>query len=142
MIKKHASAVWNGTIREGGGKVSTQSGVLDNVRYGFNKRFGDEPGTNPEELAGAAHASCFAMALSLQLEEAGMVAEELSVTSTISLDKDPDGFAIKKAHLALEAKIPDADEDKFQEAAAAAKAGCPISKLFAGTEITLEAKLV
>ncbi|GAA6149060.1 osmotically inducible protein OsmC [Pseudooceanicola nitratireducens] len=142
MIKKHGSAIWTGTIREGSGKVNTQSGVLSNVRYGFNKRFGDEPGTNPEELAGAAHASCFAMALSLQLENAGMEAEELDATSTVYLDKEADGFAIKKVHLDLKARIPGADEEKFQEAAAAAKAGCPISKLFAGAEITLDAKLV
>jgi len=141
MIKKYGSAIWNGTIKDGGGKVSTESGVLNDVRYGFNKRFGDEPGTNPEELIGAAHASCFAMALSLQLEEAGMVADELDAKSTVYLDKEADGFAVKKVHLDLTAKIPDADEDKFQDAAKAAKAGCPISKLLAGAEITLDAKL-
>lgn len=142
MIKKYGSATWNGTIKGGSGTVSTQSGSLENAQYGFNKRFEDEPGTNPEELAGAAHASCFAMALSLQLEQAGMEAEELNATSTIYLDKDGDGFAIKKAHLDLSAKIPGADEAKFKEAAEAAKAGCPISKLFAGAEITLDARLV
>jgi osmotically inducible protein OsmC len=142
MIKKHGSAIWNGSIREGSGTVSTQSGVLDGAQYGFKKRFEDEPGTNPEELVGAAHASCFAMALSLQLEEAGMIADELSARSTVFLDKDDDGFSVKKVHLDLTAKIPDADEAKFQEAAAAAKAGCPISKLLAGAEITLDAKLI
>ena len=141
MIKKHGSAIWNGTIKGGSGTVSTESGVLDKAQYGFKKRFEDEPGTNPEELIGAAHASCFAMALSLQLEEAGMVADELSAKSTVYLDKDDDGFAVKKVHLDLTAKIPDADEAKFQEAAAAAKAGCPISKLLAGAEITLDAQL-
>ncbi|WP_136635454.1 OsmC family protein [Pseudooceanicola onchidii] len=141
MIKKHGSAIWNGTIKGGSGIVSTQSGVLDKAQYGFNKRFGDEPGTNPEELIGAAHASCFAMALSLQLEEHGMVAYELSAKSTVFLDKDDDGFSVKKVHLDLTAKIPDADEAKFQEAAKAAKEGCPISKLLAGAEITLDAKL-
>jgi osmotically inducible protein OsmC len=142
MIKKHGSAIWNGSIREGSGTVSTQSGVLDGAQYGFKKRFEDEPGTNPEELVGAAHASCFAMALSLQLEEAGMIADELSARSTVFLDKDDGGFSVKKVHLELTAKIPDADEAKFQEAAAAAKAGCPISKLLAGADITLDAKLI
>lgn len=141
MIKKFGTAQWSGTIKEGGGKVSTESGVLSDVRYGFNKRFGDEPGTNPEELIGAAHASCFAMALSLQLEEAGMVADELDAKSTVYLDKETDGFAVKKVHLDLTATIPDADEDAFQKAAKAAKEGCPISKLLAGAEITLDAKL-
>lgn len=142
MIEKYGSAVWSGTIKGGSGKVATESGVLDNVRYGFTQRFEGEPGTNPEELAGAAHAACFAMALSLQLEQAGMEAEELSARSTVSLDKDGEGFAIKKVHLDLDAKIPGADEAKFKEAAEAAKAGCPISKLFAGADITLDAKLV
>ena len=131
MIKKHGSAVWNGTIKGGSGTVSTQSGVLKGAQYGFKKRFEDEPGTNPEELA-----------LSLQLEQAGMEAEELAATSTVFLDKEGDGFAIKKVHLDLSAKIPGADEAAFRKAAEAAKAGCPISKLFAGAEITLDAKLV
>lgn len=141
MIKKHGSAVWNGTIKGGSGVVSTQSGVLDKAQYGFNKRFGDEPGTNPEELIGAAHASCFAMALSLQLEQAGMVADELSAKSTVYLDKTDDGFTVTKVHLDLSARIPDADAAAFQKAAQAAKEGCPISKLLAGAEITLDAKL-
>lgn len=142
MIKKHGSAIWSGTIKDGGGTVSTESGVLDKAQYGFNKRFEGEPGTNPEELIGAAHASCFAMALSGQLEAAGMVADSLDATSTVYLEKTDDGFHVPKVHLTLEAKIPDADEAKFQEAAANAKAGCPISKLLAGAEITLDAKLV
>lgn len=141
MIKKFGTAQWSGTIKDGGGKVSTESGVMKDVRYGFNKRFADEPGTNPEELIGAAHASCFAMALSLQLEEHGMVADELDAKSTVYLDKETDGFAVKKVHLDLTATIPDADEDAFQQAAKAAKEGCPISKLLAGAEITLDAKL-
>ena len=141
MIKKHGSAIWNGTIKGGSGKVSTESGVLDNAPYGFMQRFEDEKGTNPEELAGAAHAACFSMALSLQLEQAGMEAEEISTKATVSLDKVEGGFEISKVHLDLTAKIPGADEAKFQEAAANAKAGCPISKLFKGAEITLDAKL-
>ncbi|GGE26190.1 peroxiredoxin [Primorskyibacter flagellatus] len=141
MIKKHGSAIWNGTIKGGSGKVSTESGVLDNAPYGFKQRFEGEKGTNPEELAGAAHAACFSMALSLQLEQAGMEAEEISTKATVSLDKVEGGFEISKVHLDLTAKIPGADEAKFQEAAANAKAGCPISKLFKGAEITLDAKL-
>lgn len=142
MIKKRGSAIWNGTIKGGGGTVSTQSGVLDKAQYGFNKRFEDEPGTNPEELIGAAHASCFAMALSLQLEQAGMEADELDATSTVYLEQTDGGFHIPKVHLDLKAKIPGADEAKFHEAAKAAKEGCPISKLLAGAEITMDATLV
>ena len=141
MIKKFGSAIWNGTIKGGSGTVSTESGVLDKAQYGFKQRFEGEPGTNPEELAGAAHAACFSMALSLQLEQAGMEAEEISTKATVSLDKVEGGFEISKVHLDLTAKIPGADEAKFQEAAANAKAGCPISKLFKGAEITLDAKL-
>ena len=141
MIKKFGSAIWNGTIKGGSGIVSTESGVLDKAQYGFKQRFEGEPGTNPEELAGAAHAACFSMALSLQLEQAGMEAEEISTKATVSLDKVEGGFEISKVHLDLTAKIPGADEAKFQEAAANAKAGCPISKLFKGAEITLDAKL-
>ncbi len=141
MIKKHGSAIWNGTIKGGSGTVSTESGAMDKVQYGFKQRFEGEPGTNPEELAGAAHAACFSMALSLQLEEAGMEAEEIATKATVALDQIEGGFEIKSVHLELSARIPGADEAKFKEAAEAAKAGCPISKLFKGAEITLDAKL-
>nr|WP_040609543.1 OsmC family protein [Pseudooceanicola batsensis] len=140
-MKKHGSAIWNGTIKGGSGMVSTESGALDKQPYGFKQRFEGEPGTNPEELAGAAHAACFSMALSLQLEQAGMEAEEISTKATVSMDKVEDGFEIMSIHLDLTAKIPDVEEAKFKEAAENAKAGCPMSKLFKGAEITLDAKL-
>ncbi|KGM48754.1 peroxiredoxin OsmC [Pseudooceanicola atlanticus] len=140
-MKKFGSAIWNGTIKGGSGIVSTESGVLDKAQYGFKQRFEGEPGTNPEELAGAAHAACFSMALSLQLEQAGMEAEEISTKATVAMDQVEGGFEIKSVHLDLTAKIPGADEAKFKEAAENAKAGCPISKLYKGADITLDAKL-
>ena len=141
MIKKFGSAIWNGTIKGGSGTVSTESGALDKAQYGFKQRFEGEPGTNPEELAGAAHAACFSMALSLQLEQAGMEAEEISTKATVAMDQVEGGFEIKSVHLDLTANIPGADEAKFKEAAENAKAGCPISKLYKGADITLDAKL-
>jgi osmotically inducible protein OsmC len=140
MIKRTASATWSGGIKDGKGSISTQSGVLDKTQYGFNTRFAEGPGTNPEELIGAAHAGCFTMALSGQLGEAGMTATEMTTTATVSLDKVEGGFSISAIHLALVAKIPGADDAAFQAAAARAKAGCPVSKLFNAT-ITLDARL-
>ncbi|WP_211172482.1 OsmC family protein [Massilia forsythiae] len=140
MIKRNGSAVWSGGLKDGKGAVSTQSGVLNQQQYGFNTRFEDGPGTNPEELLGAAHAGCFTMALSGQLEKAGMVAQKLETKATVSLDKDGDSFAITAVHLDLVATIPGADEAAFQEAARKAKEGCPVSKLFKA-DITLDAKL-
>jgi osmotically inducible protein OsmC len=140
-MKRSGSAVWKGDIRKGAGTVSTESGALDALPYGFNTRFGDEKGTNPEELIGAAHAACFSMALSLQLGEAGMTADEIATTAAVTLDKVEGGFAISAVHLTLRAKIPGADEAAFMQAAEAAKAGCPVSKLFKA-DITLDAALV
>jgi osmotically inducible protein OsmC len=140
MIKRNGSAVWSGGLKDGKGTVSTQSGVLNQAQYGFNTRFEDGPGTNPEELLGAAHAGCFTMALSAQLGEAGMTAEKLETTATVSLDKVEGGFAISAVHLNLVATIPGASEEAFQEAARKAKEGCPVSKLF-NANITLDAKL-
>ncbi|WP_197065321.1 OsmC family protein [Massilia sp. 9096] len=140
MIKRKGSAVWSGGLKDGKGTVSTQSGVLNQSQYGFNTRFEDGPGTNPEELLGAAHAGCFTMALSAQLGEAGMTAEKLETTATVSLDKVEGGFAINAVHLDLVATIPGASEEAFQEAAHKAKEGCPVSKLF-NANITLDAKL-
>jgi osmotically inducible protein OsmC len=140
MIKRNGSAVWSGGIKDGKGTVSTQSGILDQAQYGFNTRFENGPGTNPEELLGAAHAGCFTMALSGQLGAAGMTAQKLETTATVSLDKDGDSFAIKAVHLELVATIPGADEQAFQEAARKAKEGCPVSKLF-NADITLNARL-
>jgi osmotically inducible protein OsmC len=140
MIKRKGSAVWSGGLKDGKGTVSTQSGVLNQAQYGFNTRFEDGAGTNPEELLGAAHAGCFTMALSAQLGEAGMTAQKLETTATVSLDKVEGGFAINAVHLDLVATIPGASEAAFQEAARKAKEGCPVSKLF-NANITLDAKL-
>jgi osmotically inducible protein OsmC len=140
MIKRKGSAVWSGGLKDGKGTVSTQSRVLDQSQYGFNTRFENGPGTNPEELLAAAHAGCFTMALSAQLGEAGMTAQKLETTATVSLDKVDGGFAIPAVHLELVATIPGASEAAFQEAARKAKEGCPVSKLF-NANITLDAKL-
>ena len=140
-MKRSGSAVWNGGLKDGAGTVSTESGVLDAVSYSFGKRFGEEKGTNPEELIGAAHAACFTMALSNELGEAGMTAEELSTTATVTVEAGDGGFVIPSVHLKLTAKIPGASEEAFQEAAAKAKAGCPVSKVL-NAEITLDAELV
>ncbi len=140
MIKRKGSAVWSGGLKDGKGTVSTQSGVLNQQQYGFNTRFEDGAGTNPEELLAAAHAGCFTMALSAQLGEAGMTAQKLETTATVSLDKVDGGFAIPAVHLDLVATIPGANEQAFQEAARKAKEGCPVSKLF-NANITLDAKL-
>ena len=140
MIKKSGSAYWHGSMKEGGGTISTQTGVLKEAPYGFKARFEDGPGTNPEELIGAAHAGCYSMALSMILGMAGLTAESIRTTATVSLDKDGDGFAIKAVHLDVSAKIPGADQAAFEQATAAAKAGCPVSKLLKA-DITMDAKL-
>lgn len=140
MIKRKGSAVWSGGLKDGKGSVSTQSGVLKDSQYGFNTRFEDGIGTNPEELLAAAHAGCFTMALSGQLGAAGMTAQKLETNATVSLDKVEGGFAITAVHLETVATIPGATEEAFQEAAKKAKEGCPVSKLFNAT-ITLDAKL-
>jgi osmotically inducible protein OsmC len=120
--------------------VSTDSGVLKDTQYSFGTRFENGAGTNPEELIAAAHAGCFAMALSAQLGEAGMRADSIDVTSTVTLEKLPDGFAVTSSHLDLRARIPGADRAKFDTAANNAKAGCPISKLL-NAKITMDAQL-
>ncbi len=139
-MKRTGSAVWNGDLKTGTGTVSTESGAIDGVAYGFATRFEDAPGSNPEELIGAAHAGCFSMALSGQLAERGMTAERIETHAAVSLEKVDAGFAITKVHLDLTATIPGADTAAFREAAEAAKAGCPVSKLL-DAEITLDAKL-
>ncbi|MDQ4626699.1 OsmC family protein [Janthinobacterium lividum] len=139
-MKKTGSAVWSGGLKDGKGFISTQSGALDNVAYGFNTRFEDAPGSNPEELIGAAHAACFTMALSGQLGEAGLRATALKTTADVSLEKIDGSYAITAVHLTLVASIPGATEEAFQDAALRAKLGCPVSKLLA-TEITLDAHL-
>jgi len=140
MVRK-ASAVWNGSLKEGKGTVSTESGVLSNTQYSFSTRFENGKGTNPEELIAAAHAGCFAMALSGQLGAAGMTAQSLEATASVTLEKLDSGFAVTKVHLDLTARIPGADKAAFDQAAANAKAGCPISKLLKA-EITLTTTLL
>jgi osmotically inducible protein OsmC len=139
-MKKSASVVWHGGIKDGKGAISTQTGVLKDAPYGFASRFESGPGTNPEELLGAAHAGCFTMALSLILGEAGMVADSIETKAEVTLDKVPDGFAITAIHLDVTAKIPGADAAAFEKAAAAAKAGCPVSKVL-NAKITMDARL-
>jgi len=142
MIKRNGSAHWEGGLLDGDGTVSTASGVLSKTQYSFKTRFENGVGTNPEELIAAAHAGCFSMALSKQLEDAGMKAQSIDTTATVSFDKVDGGFSITEIHLDLTAKIPGADKAKFDQAAANAKAGCPISKLFKNnTNVTLDAKL-
>ena len=139
-MKRNGSAVWHGNLKQGKGTVSTASGVLSNTQYSFSTRFENGAGTNPEELLAAAHAGCFAMALSAQLGEAGLTAERIDVTATIALEKTESGFAITESHLELKARIPGADPAAFDKAAGNAKAGCPVSKLF-NTKITMNAVL-
>jgi lipoyl-dependent peroxiredoxin len=139
MIKK-AWAVWKGGIKDGGGTLSTESGVLKEAAYGYKARFENGPGTNPEELIGAAHAGCFSMALSLMLGEAGFTAEKIETHADVTLEKVDAGFAITKSRLTVSARIPGADNAKFQEIANKAKQGCPVSKLFKA-EITMDARL-
>ncbi|MDQ2095359.1 OsmC family protein [Rhodalgimonas zhirmunskyi] len=137
MIRKTASANWQGGLKDGQGKVSTQSGVLDSEDFGFNKRFGDQPGTNPEELIAAAHASCFSMALSMVLGEGGHTAEHLATEAEVSLEKTDEGFTITASHLKLTATVPGATEDEIRTAAETAKKNCPVSRLLKA-EISLE----
>ena len=134
------TAVWQGGIKDGKGAISTKSGALESYPYGFASRFEGKPGTNPEELIGAAHAGCFTMALSLALTEAQLTAEHMETKAEVTLKKVEDGFAITAVHLTLQATIPGADPAKFQELAQKAKAGCPVSKLL-NAEITLDATL-
>lgn len=140
-MKTHGAAVWRGGIKDGVGAISTASGAMKEYPYGFSSRFEGKPGTNPEELIGAAHAGCFTMALSLILGEAQLTAEHMETKAEVTLDKVPDGFAITAVHLTLKAKIPGATDETFQELAAKAKAGCPVSKLLNAT-ITLDASLI
>ncbi|HAV36213.1 OsmC family protein [Massilia sp.] len=139
-IKRNGSAVWSGGLKDGKGAVSTGSGVLKDSQYGFNTRFEDGPGTNPEELIGAAHAGCFTMALSGQLGQAGMTAQELRTTATVSMEKVEGGFSITAVHLDLVAKIPGASQEAFDKAANTAKENCPVSKLL-NAKITLSSRL-
>ena|SRR5688572_11736751 len=139
-MKRSGSAVWKGGLKDGTGTVSTESGVVSAVPYNFKKRFESEKGTNPEELIAAAHASCFSMALSLQLANAGMTAESINTTATVSLEQGEGGFAVTSSHLDTTVKIPNANKAAFDKAVEAAKTGCPISKLL-NAKITMDARL-
>ena len=140
-MKRSGSAVWKGGLKDGHGTVSTESGAVSGLPYNFSKRFENEPGTNPEELVAAAHASCFSMALSLALANAGMRAESIETKATVSLDQVEGGFAVTSSHLQTTVKIPNVDKAAFEKAADGAKSGCPISKLL-NAKITMDAKLV
>lgn len=140
-MKRKASAVWNGGLQDGKGSLTTDSGVLSKTQYSFSTRFAEGKGTNPEELIGAAHAGCFAMAFSGQLNEAGLTAEEIRATATVIMEKTDAGPTVTKVHLDVQAKVPGADQTAFETAANNAKAGCPISRLL-NAEITMEAELV
>ena len=140
MSVKTGSAHWTGDLKDGKGEISTQSGALKDLPYGFNTRFGDTPGTNPEELIGAAHAACFSMALANMLAGAGIEGVEIKTVSKISLEKNDEGFAITKAHLVTEIK-GDAEAEDLLEFADAAKSGCPVSKLL-NAELTMDATVV
>jgi len=139
-MKRSAQAHWQGDLRGGAGTISTASGTLASTPYSFSARFEEGKGTNPEELLAAAHAGCFTMAVSAQLTQAGLKPESLDTSCTITLEKGDAGFAITSSHLELKAKVPGATPEAFDKAAQAAKAGCPVSKLY-NTSITLDAKL-
>jgi osmotically inducible protein OsmC len=140
MIKKKASAVWKGSLKDGSGTISTETGVLEDAPYGFKARFESGRGTNPEELIGAAHAGCFSMALSAMLGEAGLTPERIETHAEITLEKQAEGFAITASHLEVTARIPGAEAARFMEIANKAKAGCPVSKVL-NARITMNARL-
>ena len=139
-MKRNASAVWKGGLKDGKGTISSDSGVLKDTQYSFSTRFENGVGTNPEELIAAAHAGCFSMALSAQLGTMGLTATEIRTSAAVSLDKVGEGFAITAVHLTVKAKIPGADQSQFQTATNNAKAGCPVSKVLNAT-ITMDATL-
>ena len=139
-ITRTARAEWQGTGKEGKGTLSTQSGVLSSTPYGFNTRFGDTKGTNPEELIAAAHAGCFAMALAFALSAAGFTPTRLAVSAAVTIEPEGAGFKISKSALKLEASVPNIQRDQFQKIAEGAKAGCPVSKVL-NADITLDWQL-
>ena len=140
-MKRKASAVWKAGLKDGRGTISTDSGVLADTQYSFSTRFEEGKGTNPEELIAAAHAGCFSMAFSSELEKAGYTPESVSTNSTLTFEKTDAGFTITTIHLDVVAKVPGADAEKFAEIANAAKGGCPVSRVL-NAEITMDAKLV
>lgn len=139
-MKRKASAVWQGGIKDGRGAISTESGVLRGTQYSFSTRFENGAGTNPEELIAAAHAGCFSMALSAQLGNAGLTAERISTSAAVTLEKAGAGFSITAVHLDVTARVPGADSRAFETAANNAKTGCPVSKVL-NAAITMDARL-
>lgn len=139
-MKRTGSAIWQGDLKTGKGTVSTESEVLSQTQYSFSTRFESGKGTNPEELVAAAHAGCFSMALSAQLGEAGLTAEKLETTATVTFDKTEAGWTVTNIALNVKGKVPKADEAAWTKATQAAKTGCPISRLL-NTTITMDAKL-
>jgi osmotically inducible protein OsmC len=139
-MKRKASAIWRGGLKDGKGEISTESGVLSNTGYSFAKRFEEEKGTNPEELIAAAHAGCFSMALSAQLGNAGITAQSIATTASVTLEKLEGGFAVTGSDLAVTIKAPGADRTAVNKAAEEAKAGCPISRLL-NAKITMNATI-
>jgi osmotically inducible protein OsmC len=139
-MKRKASAVWRGGLKDGQGTISSESGVLKETQYSFSTRFENGIGTNPEELIAAAHAGCFSMAFSAELGKAGITPESIHTTATLTLDKTDAGWTVTESHLDVAAKIPGVDPAKFTAAANAAKAGCPISRLLRAN-VTMDAKL-
>jgi len=139
-MKRNGSAVWQGDLKTGKGRMSTQSGVLTDAQYGFNTRFEDGPGSNPEELIGAAHTGCFSMALSNILTQDGSVPDEIATKATVTLEQKDGGFAITAVHLDVDAKVPGMSDEDFQAAATKAKENCPVSKLL-NADISMTARL-
>jgi len=139
MIRR-ASAVWQGNLKGGKGTMTAPSGVMTDAAYSFATRFEDRPGTNPEELIAAAHAGCFSMALSAELEKAGMTPQRVETTAAVTLETVDGKPTVTRSHLTVKAKVPGADHAKFLEVANGAKAGCPISRLLKA-EISMEATL-
>ncbi len=140
-MKRKATAIWRGGLKDGHGTISTESGVLSDTQYSFATRFENGIGTNPEELIAAAHAGCFSMALSGELQKAGLTVESIKTTAAVTIEKEGAGFTISSIHLNVAANIPGADAKVFNEAATSAKENCPVSKLVKGAKITMEATL-
>ena len=139
-MKRNASALWQGGLKDGKGAISTDSGVLKDTQYSFGTRFENGIGTNPEELIAAAHAGCFSMAFSAELGKAGITPEAIHTKATVTLDKTDAGFSITESHLVVTAKVPGADQAKVLELANAAKAGCPISRVL-NAKVTMDATI-
>jgi lipoyl-dependent peroxiredoxin len=141
-MDRSASAVWHGSLKEGKGSITTQSGTLKDTQYSFKARFADGVGTNPEELIAAAHAGCFTMALSAEITKAGLTPDSIETTAALTLDLTGEKPTITKIHLTTKAKVPGIDKAKFDELAHNAEVGCPVSRVLKAAEITLDATLL